>query len=232
MLTKEQIARLYKFCVQHYVRYYDVQIELVDHLANAIEAKMEADKKLDFETALSSVYAGFGVMGFSKIITEKTEAASRQIWKNNRKYFREYFTIPKIAFTILLFCIFAFLYFQADAHTIKIFIATIFVCFMLLAVVQAVITFRARKKPKKELLCLHDVSVFQSFGLVAQLPVFLNFFLGRSNRDLFNAIVSSPVYYFLFASIFIALLLLSFASLKTYKAIQQSARKNYPLAFE
>ena len=232
MLTEEQINRLYKFCVQHYVRYYDVQIELVDHLANAIEAKMEADKKLDFESALRSVYAGFGVMGFSKIITEKTAAVSKQIWKNNWKYFREYFTIPKIAFTMLLFCMFAFLYFQANTHTVKIFIATIFVCFMLVAVVQAVVTLRARKKPKKELLCLHDVSVFQSFGLAAQLPVFLNFFLGRSNRDLSDAIVSSPVYYFLFAGIFIVLLLLSFASFKTYKTIQENARKNYPLAFE
>lgn len=79
MLTEEQINRLYKFCVQHYVRYYDVQIELVDHLANAIEARMEADKKLDFETALNSVYAGFGMMGFSKIVSQRTAAASKQV---------------------------------------------------------------------------------------------------------------------------------------------------------
>ena len=36
-LTKEQIQQLYKFTRQHYVEYYDVQTELVDHLANDIE---------------------------------------------------------------------------------------------------------------------------------------------------------------------------------------------------
>lgn len=36
-LTPEQIQELYKFTRQHYVEHYDVQTELVDHLANDIE---------------------------------------------------------------------------------------------------------------------------------------------------------------------------------------------------
>ena len=36
-LTEEQIQQLYKFTRQHYVEHYDVQTELVDHLANDIE---------------------------------------------------------------------------------------------------------------------------------------------------------------------------------------------------
>lgn len=36
-LTEEQIADLFLFCEENGVRYYEVQIELVDHLASAIE---------------------------------------------------------------------------------------------------------------------------------------------------------------------------------------------------
>ena len=36
-LTKNQIDELYKFTRKHYVYHYDVQSELVDHLANDIE---------------------------------------------------------------------------------------------------------------------------------------------------------------------------------------------------
>ena len=36
-LTENQIDELYKFTRKHYVYHYDVQTELVDHLANDIE---------------------------------------------------------------------------------------------------------------------------------------------------------------------------------------------------
>ncbi len=35
-LSENQIQQLYKFTEQHYVEWYDVQTELVDHLANGI----------------------------------------------------------------------------------------------------------------------------------------------------------------------------------------------------
>lgn len=38
-LSTEQIDYLYQFTRNHYVEYYDLQTELVDHLANAIEAQ-------------------------------------------------------------------------------------------------------------------------------------------------------------------------------------------------
>ena len=36
-LSSNQIQQLYTFTQQHYVEYYDLQTELVDHLANSIE---------------------------------------------------------------------------------------------------------------------------------------------------------------------------------------------------
>ena len=51
-LTAEQIEQLYVFTRQHYVEYYDLQTELVDHLANAIEQQWESNPKLTFEMVL------------------------------------------------------------------------------------------------------------------------------------------------------------------------------------
>jgi hypothetical protein len=40
-LTTSQIDQLFTFTRQHYVEWYDLQSELVDHLANSIEAQWE-----------------------------------------------------------------------------------------------------------------------------------------------------------------------------------------------
>ena len=96
MLTEEQIQSLFTFCEKHFVRYYDVQVELVDHLANAVELEMQNDPKLSFEIAIEKVHRSFGVMGFAPIVAEKQAAAekrSRQIFWH---LFKSKFGWPKV----------------------------------------------------------------------------------------------------------------------------------------
>ena len=50
-LTNQHIEQLYKFTRQHYVEHYDVQTELVDHLANDIEQIWVDKPQLSFEQA-------------------------------------------------------------------------------------------------------------------------------------------------------------------------------------
>ena len=73
-LTSQQIEELFAFCRRHYVHYYDVQLELVDHLANAIEEKMVADKNISFEAALDEVHKSFGYKGFAGVVEAKETA--------------------------------------------------------------------------------------------------------------------------------------------------------------
>ena len=51
MITEAQYESLFAFCRKHYVQYYDVQVELVDHLAAAIEEKIANLKKDGFNVA-------------------------------------------------------------------------------------------------------------------------------------------------------------------------------------
>jgi hypothetical protein len=48
LLNTWQIDYLFAFCKKHYVHHYDVQVELVDHLANAVEDEMKKDGNLFF----------------------------------------------------------------------------------------------------------------------------------------------------------------------------------------
>lgn len=106
-LTPEQIQSLFAFVKSKYVRYIDVQYELVDHLASAIEEEMQKDSKLSFEAALSKVYARFPVTGFTDFVASKASSL-HSYWK--RRYWNillTYFTPPKILLTLLIY-IFAF----------------------------------------------------------------------------------------------------------------------------
>ena len=47
-LSKEHIDQLFEFVKSKYVRYYDVQLDLVDHISDAIEDKMSKDNELTF----------------------------------------------------------------------------------------------------------------------------------------------------------------------------------------
>ncbi|HRP16869.1 MAG TPA: hypothetical protein PL128_02645 [Ginsengibacter sp.] len=96
MLTKEQIAHLFKFCEKHYVYYYEVQVELVDHLANAIEEKMASTGNLAFDDALNKVYADFGVMGFAPIVQEKQNQVFRTSKAAYWKFIKEQLKWPQI----------------------------------------------------------------------------------------------------------------------------------------
>lgn len=63
-LTPAQIAYLFSFCRKHFIPYYDLQIELVAHLAHAIEHLMGEQPQLEFEETLAAVYREFGATGF------------------------------------------------------------------------------------------------------------------------------------------------------------------------
>ena len=115
-LNPSQIDRLYTFTRQHYVEYYDLQTELVDHLAHAIEAQWQEKPKLSFEDALNIEFKKFGVFGFMDVVEKRQAALNKKyngiIWK----HFKAFFTIPKIIFT---FTLVGFIYILLKASTHK-----------------------------------------------------------------------------------------------------------------
>ena len=99
-LTPEQIDHLYQFTRQHYVEYYDLQTELVDHLANAIEEQWAVNPNLSFDTALDIEFKKFGVFGFTDLIKKRKKALSIKYFRIVGVHFKDFFKWPKIIGTL------------------------------------------------------------------------------------------------------------------------------------
>lgn len=80
-LTESQIESLYQFTRQHYVEYYDVQVELVDHLANDIEQIWEQQPGLSFNDARDKSFKKFGVFGFMNVVESKEAQMTKKYFK-------------------------------------------------------------------------------------------------------------------------------------------------------
>ena len=78
-LSLEQIDQLYLFTRQHFVEWYDLQSELVDHLANAIETEWQENPKLSFDEALKVQFKKFGIFGFTGVIEERQKGLTKKI---------------------------------------------------------------------------------------------------------------------------------------------------------
>jgi hypothetical protein len=75
-LSKEEVNKLFKFVESKYVQYLDVQYEIVDHLASAIEEKQSKNSELSFEKALNKLYSEFPITGFAAFVSTKQSAMS------------------------------------------------------------------------------------------------------------------------------------------------------------
>ncbi len=121
-LTTEQIQKLYKFTREHYVEYYDLQTELVDHLANAIEEQWQENPKLSFDEALRIEFKKFGVFGFMDVVEKRQAALGKKYSKLVLNNLKQFFCIPKIITTVaMVFIVFVFLKFlQKDLPILQI----------------------------------------------------------------------------------------------------------------
>ncbi|MBG6111745.1 hypothetical protein IWX84_002633 [Flavobacterium sp. CG_9.10] len=101
-LTTSQIDHLFTFTRQHYVEWYDLQSELVDHLANAIETEWAQNPKLTFDEALNKEFKKFGVFGFMDVVEKRQAVLGKKynglVWQ----HFKDFFGIPKIVLTIAM----------------------------------------------------------------------------------------------------------------------------------
>ncbi|HUH26069.1 MAG TPA: hypothetical protein VLY87_05545 [Flavobacterium sp.] len=102
-LTEEQINQLFAFTQKHLVEYYDVQVELVDHLANAIEEQWNENPTISFNEALDNEYKKFGIFGFTSLVEQKQAALQSRYWKLIKVELIDFVSIPKAILTGIFF---------------------------------------------------------------------------------------------------------------------------------
>lgn len=171
-ITKDHIDQLYSFTEKHFVEWYDLQTELVDHLANDIEQIWREHPKLSFKEARTLSFKKFGVIGFSDVVEKRQNALYKKYWLLMWKFFTEYFKVPKIILTLLLISTFFQLLKNIDYRNILILsylaILTIYIF------VFVFITFKKIKRKEKEThkkwLFERIVASVGGFGFMAQIP--------------------------------------------------------------
>ncbi|MFD1552512.1 hypothetical protein DNU06_14500 [Putridiphycobacter roseus] len=107
-LTTEQIENLYEFTASHYVEWYDLQIELVDHLANDIEESWADNPKMNFEAAKLSAFKKFGIFGFGEVVESRLNSLNKKYNRMMWDLFLAFFKIPKI---LMLLCLYSFVFY-------------------------------------------------------------------------------------------------------------------------
>ena len=226
MLTNDQIKSLFQFCEKHFVKYYDVQVELVDHLANAIELEIANDPKISFERALEKVHKSFGVMGFAPLVAEKGKMAEKQSRKLFLRLFMDQFKWPKILtfflLAALMFTIFSTGPFLIDWAIQAVVIISLVIHFYMMRQLQ-----RMTKISGKKFLIV-DFSWISTFLL---LPAYylnlhhlfrVNSFLNYSSTNF-----SLPG-----ISIFLSLYIITaIAICQTLSSVKNTLYKNYPEIF-
>lgn len=190
-LSPAQIERLYQFTQQHYVEWYDLQTELVDHLANAIEAQFHANPNLSFEEALKSEFKKFGVFGFMDVVEKRQSAMWKKYTNIVWKHFLEFFQLPQILITIASFIgTYFFLKYLTHAYEIYIVIAGI----LLITTLYNQIVFvlkqnRKAKKGEKKWLFEEIIKTHGNSSFLFLLPIQIISNSGKSSSEIFTSTI-------------------------------------------
>jgi len=196
-LTPEQIKYLFSFFEQRNVKYYDVQMELVDHFASAIEHRWEIDPGLSFEEAFGNEQRQFNRNDFKQIVEEKEEALRRKYRKIERHYIADFFSWPKIVatsfITLLIYQIFPLFlnYFRFVSIVI---LADILVVAFLAYIIYPK-KYKVDLKEDKEFLLLQQLKSGQHYFMsVGRLPASILMVFLFTHRESHFVFVDHPVF--------------------------------------
>lgn len=95
-LSSEEIENLYAFCYEHDVDEFEIQAELVDHLASDMEQQWQQHPARSFDEALQKAFASFGMRGFSEVVKKRKRAFRRRYRQLFWRFFLSFFQLPRI----------------------------------------------------------------------------------------------------------------------------------------
>jgi hypothetical protein len=90
------ISRIHSYVEGMGVEFYDVQVEIVDHIASVIEEQMTIKPEELFDSTLSKF------TGFDGLVNEKRRQVARQYDRYIIQSLKSFFSWPKVIFTLLL----------------------------------------------------------------------------------------------------------------------------------
>lgn len=223
-LSALQIDELYAFTRQHFVIHYDVQTELVDHLANAIEAIWEVTPSLSFEEAKQESFKKFGVFGFMEVVEQKQKAMNKRYWLYLWKFLKTWFHWPQIMITSCLFLMFYMAFSSIYAAGLSLFFYVSIALWMIFKGIQLNRQYRKRKEQSSKRWLLEELIFRQAGGTV--LLVISQVFNVFTISD---KAIGSPMLVILLASVFTLLVLVNYICFQFIpKRVEIFLEETYP----
>lgn len=213
MITPQQTEQLFHFTKKKMVHYYDLQVELVDHLANMIEEIMENDPEISFDSALKKAYASFGLFGFAHIVQQKENSLQAKYKKLWWKEMKNQFKWPEIIFSALLVLVTWTALELIDMVTIGIFF---FIGWLTCQFIEGGLMRQNRKNGKKLLMLQFAPEAISLFNLFYQ-------FFGWTFVATMNP--------YIITIIFVAGILVQIATFRLLLRVRNEARQQFPEAF-
>jgi hypothetical protein len=103
-LNQEQTTYIENYIASFDIQFYEIYMEILNHLILGVEAILEEDKTISFEDAvLKSRVEGFRKLGLKGMMNQKAKLAHKKNSKENLKLIKEYFTFPKIVLLLSVF---------------------------------------------------------------------------------------------------------------------------------
>jgi hypothetical protein len=111
-LTTEQIDYVFYYVVSHDIKWYELQVELTDHMITSMEEFWKKDPELTFHQVKQYAEDQFGRNGFKAIEKERKPILQKEFDKKQRRMVADYLKFPKIIGSIL----FAFVAFKVSFY--------------------------------------------------------------------------------------------------------------------
>lgn len=216
-VNQEQIAALYAFTRKHYVEFYDLQTELVDHLANAIEAQWEKNTEIPFEEALQTEFKKFGIFGFTEIVEQRQNALHKRYLKIIWQQFKSFFKLPKIIGSVGSVCLLYLVFRNYEKLTFVLWL--LLLLHMVVSFVYMIVQKQKQFKQKEERKFIFKELIY-SFGfnsVMMQVPVQLFVFFDDSVHAPMSILASA-----LMATLIVCYLLYTYI---TFFVIPKNAEK-------
>lgn len=162
-LTNQQIEYIKNYITRCDTLYYEVYLEILDHIILSVEAILEKEETISFENAVVMVKEeAFGKIGFKGMMTEKSKAINRKNRKSFNLQIKSYFDFPKSMIAITAFVIYFLLLSLLDKP--QIFHTITLVAILVVGLLQLL---PFRKLIKREgLFILKTQSIFLYFNLL------------------------------------------------------------------
>jgi hypothetical protein len=196
-ITPEEIDYLFRIIEQNGVKYYDVQMELVDHFASAVEKRWESYPNATFSEAFVWEYKKLKDLDFELIQTEKENALRIKYRRIEFTYIKDFFTWPKIFATVFTtFTI--YLLFSLFFNYLRFVSWIVLTDYLLVGLFSYLVypqKFNIKLKESKEFLLLeHLKSRKYYFMQVGRLPSILLMCIIFFNKDYHFTFIENPAF--------------------------------------